>query len=36
MTHPVAAADVYVGEALAGNFTRLPDGFTEFRYVDTA
>lgn len=36
MTHPVAVADVYVGEALAGNFTRLPDGFTEFRYVDTA
>lgn len=36
MTHPVAAADVYVGEALAGNFFRLPGGLTEFRYVDRA
>ena len=34
MTSPVVAADVYVGEELAGHFTTHADGRTEFDYVE--
>ena len=36
MTSPVVAADVYVGEELAGHFTTHADGRTEFDYVEGA